>query len=179
MPLRRIDDPRDRKPQSKQRINEMIRVPQVRVISDEGTQLGVMSTYEALNTARQSGLDLVEVASDSKPPVCRIMDYGKFLYQQKKKQTKQNVHQTKLKEVRFRPKTGEHDLQVKLNQAKEFLHHKDKVQVTVIFNGRELAHIDEGEKVLERVLQELDEFAKVESPAKRAGKRIVCTLAPR
>jgi len=157
----------------------MIKVPQVRVISDEGMQLGVMPTFEALNTARQAGLDLVEVAPDSKPPVCRIMDYGKFMYQQKKKQTKQTVHQSKIKEVRFRPKTGEHDLQVKFNQAKEFLLHKDKVQVTVIFSGRELAHIDEGEKILERVLQELDELAKIESPPRRAGKRIVCTLAPK
>jgi len=177
MTLRRMEQPRD--PKDKQRINEMIRVPQVRVISAEGEQLGVMSSADALAAARQQGLDLVEVAADSKPPVCRIMDYGKFKYQQKKRLAKQHTHQSKLKEVRLRPKTGDHDLQVKIGKAREFLSNKDKVQLAVTFKGRELAHIDEGEKVMNQVIIALEEIGKIEAPPKRADKRIVCTLAPK
>ena len=177
MTLRRMEQPRD--PKDKQRINEMIRAPQVRVISAEGEQLGVMSSADALTAARQQGLDLVEVASDSKPPVCRIMDHGKFKYQQKKKLAKQHTHQSKLKEVRLRPKTGDHDLHVKLTKAREFLTNKDKVLISVTFKGRELAHIDEGEKVMKQVLADLEDIGKLEAPPKRADKRIVCTLAPK
>ena len=177
MTLRRMEQPRTTK--DKQRINELIRVPQVRVISAEGEQLGVMSSADALATARQQGLDLVEVAADSKPPVCRIMDYGKFKYQQKKKLAKQHTHQSKLKEVRLRPKTGDHDLQVKIGKAREFLTNKDKVQLSMTFKGRELAHINEGERVMNQVITALEEIGKVEAPPKRADKRIVCTLAPK
>ncbi|MGL6196111.1 MAG: translation initiation factor IF-3 [Thermoguttaceae bacterium] len=162
-----------------QRINEMIRVPQVRVISDEGEQLGIMSTGEALHAARAAGLDLVEVASDAKPPVCRIMDYSKFKYQQKKRLGKQQTHQSKLKELRLRPKTGEHDLQVKIKQAKDFLTHKDKVLISVMFKGRELAHIEEGEKMMTQIVTELEPVGKLESPPKHQGKRITCTLCPK
>jgi len=164
---------------SQPRINEMIRIPQVRVISAEGEQLGVMSSHDALNLARNAGLDLVEVASDAKPPVCRIIDYSKFKYQQKKKQGKQHVHQSKLKELRLRPKTGDHDLQVKINKAKEFLSGKDKVLISVMFKGRELAHIDEGEKMMAHVIAELEAFGKIESPPKQQGKRIACTFIPK
>jgi translation initiation factor IF-3 len=174
-----MDSPRDNKDFGKQRVNESIRIPQVRVISADGAQLGILNTSEALALARQAGLDLVEVATDSKPPVCRIMDYGKFRYQQKKRQTKQHTHQSKLKEVRLRPKTGEHDITVKINKAREFLNNKDKVQITVSFKGRELAHIDEGEKVLKHLIAELDDISKIESPPKRAEKRIICTLTPK
>ncbi len=179
MALRRMDN-RERDTKDKQRTNEAIRVPQVRVISAEGEQLGIMATREALELARQAGLDLVEVAANDKPPVCRIMDYGKFRYQQKKKLTKQHTHQTKLKEVRLRPKTGEHDILVKVNKIKEFLANKDKVQITITFKGRELAHVDEGQKVLHQIVAELEEVAKVEAPPKRVSdKRIACTLAPK
>jgi len=157
----------------------MIRIPQIRVISAEGEQLGVMSTFDALNLARNAGLDLVEVASDAKPPVCRIIDYSKFKYQQKKKQGKQHVHQSKLKELRLRPKTGDHDFQVKINKAKEFLGGKDKVLISVMFKGRELAHIDEGEKMMAHVIAELEAFGKLESPPKQQGKRITCTFIPK
>jgi len=161
------------------RINEMIRIPQVRVVSAEGEQLGVMSSQEALTAARNVGLDLVEVAPDSKPPVCRIMDYGKFKYQQKKKITKQVVHRTKVKEIRVRPKTGEHDIQVKMKQAREFLVQKDKVLISVIFRGRELAHIEEGQKLIDQLLEQLEDVSKVEVPPKHLGKRITCTVAPK
>lgn len=161
------------------RVNEMIRIPQIRVISAEGEQLGIMSTHEALNIARNGGLDLVEVASDAKPPVCRIIDYSKFKYQQKKKQAKQHVHQSKLKELRLRPKTGGHDLQVKINKAKEFLGDKDKVLISVMFKGRELAHIEEGEKMMEHIITELEPLGKLESSPKQQGKRITCTFTPK
>ena len=163
----------------KQRINEQIRVPQVRVVSAEGEQLGVMNTQDALAAARQAGLDLVEVAADSKPPVCRIMNYGKFKFEQKKKLAKHQTHQAKLKEVRFRPKTGDHDIQVKIHKAREFLVNKDKVQLSITFKGRELVHIEEGEKVLNHVLEALDDVGKIEAAPKRAEKRVVCTLAPK
>ena len=176
MALRRTNVPRENK--DKQRINERIRVPQVRVITEEGEQLGVMSTADALDKARQAGLDLVEVAADSKPPVCRIMDYGKYRYQQKKRQGK-HVHQSKLKEVWLHPKTGEHDLLVKVNKAREFLENKDKVQIVVKFRGRENAHVEEGSKVLYRMIALLEDVGKIEIPPKGAHRQILCTLAPK
>lgn len=176
MTHRRMDSGNHR---NQQRINEMIRISQVRVVSAEGEQLGIMNTPDALATARSAGLDLVEVAPDAKPPVCRIMDYGKFKYQQKRKQSKQPTHQSKLKELRVRPKTGDHDLQVKINKARDFLEHKDKVLISVTFKGRELAHIDEGQKVIQHIIAELEEVGKLESPPKHLGKRIQCTLTPK
>ncbi len=124
-------------------------------------------------------MDLVEVAPNERPPVCRIMDYGKFKYQQKKKQNRTHTHQSKLKEIRVRPKTGEHDIQVKLNQARAFLAHKDKVIVSVIFRGRELAHIEEGRKVIDHVIKDLEDIGKVEASPAHQGKRIVCILVPK
>lgn len=124
-------------------------------------------------------MDLVEVAPNERPPVCRIMDFGKFKYQQKKKQTKGHVHHTKTKEIRVRPKTDEHDIQTKVAQARGFLLHKDKVVVSVVFRGRELAHVEEGRKVIDHLIKELDEVAKLESPPSHQGKRIVAILAPR
>jgi translation initiation factor IF-3 len=178
MTQRRID-PRSHDNKNQHRINEMIRISQVRVVSAEGEQLGVMSTSEAIAQARAGGLDLVEVAPDAKPPVCRIMDYGKFKYQQKKRQTKQVVHRTKIKQLRLRPKTGDHDVQVRLKQARDFLVHKDKVQIFVMFRGRELAHIEEGQKLIEHMIEQLEDVAKVEAPPKRMEKRVMCTLAPK
>ncbi len=161
------------------RVNEMIRIAQVRVISDEGEQLGVMTSAEALAKARAAGLDLVEVAPAAKPPVCRIMDYGKFKYQQKKRVAKQQTNKTQLKELRLRPKTGDHDVQVKVSKAREFLAKKDKVILSVIFRGREMAHISEGEKLLQAVIAQVEDVAKIEAPPKQMGKRIWCTLAPK
>jgi translation initiation factor IF-3 len=149
------------------------------VIAADGVQLGVIPTAEALDRAREAGLDLVEVAPNESPPVCRIMDFGKFKYQQKKKQHKTHVHQTKVKEIRLRPKTGEHDVDTKVNQARTFLSHKDKVIVSVVFRGRELAHIEEGQRVMKALIEKLDEVAKVESGPQQMGRRLVCTLAPK
>jgi translation initiation factor IF-3 len=176
----RRTDPRSHENKSQHRINELIRVSQVRVVSAEGEQLGVMSTTEAIAAARLAGLDLVEVAPEAKPPVCRIMDYGKFKYQQKKRQTKQQVNKTKIKQLRLRPKTGDHDIQVRLKQAREFLVHKDKVQIFVIVRGREVAHVDEGQKLIEHMIEQLEDVAKIETPPKRMeNKRVMCVLAPK
>jgi translation initiation factor IF-3 len=149
------------------------------VITDEGEQLGIMSSSEALDKARQAGLDLVEVDANSKPPVCRIMDYGKYRYQKKKRESKHHVHQSKLKEVWLHPKTGDHDLLVKVNKAREFLTNKDRVQIVVKFRGRENAHIEEGSKVLFRMIEMLEDVGKIEVPPKSAQKQMLCTLAPK
>ena len=163
----------------KQRINEQIRITPVRVIGADGTQLGILATDEALRQARALDLDLVEVAPAERPPVCRIMDFGKFKYQQKKRQHKGHAHQIKIKEIRVRPKTGDHDIQVKVNKAREFLGQKDKVIVTVVFRGRELAHVDEGRKVIDDVLAQLADVSKIEAPPVHHGRRMICTLAPK
>ena len=163
----------------KNRINELIRVPSVRVIGADGTQLGVMATNVAISTAREADLDLVEVAPTETPPVCRIMDYGKFKYQQKKRLNKTHTHQSKIKEIRVRPKTGEHDIEVKVGRAREFLEHKDKVIISVVYRGRELAHLQEGRKVIDEILAQLGDLCRVESPPAQFGKRLVCTIAPK
>jgi translation initiation factor IF-3 len=149
------------------------------VISDDGTVIGVLETAEALQRAREAGLDLVEVAPQEKPPVCRIMDFGKFKYQKKKRQHKGHTHHSKNKELRLRPKIGDHDLMTKVNRAKEFLEQKDKVVFSVIFRGRENAHIDEGYKLVERLNKELDGIAKLEQQPQMHGRRIVVIYAPK
>jgi len=141
--------------------------------------LGVVPTGKAMELAREVGLDLVEVAPGERPPVCKIMDYGKFKYDQKKKVAKQKTHQVQVKEIRVRPKTGDEDIRVKVRKAREFLEEKDKVQVNVLFRGRELAHIDEGRRVMEEVLQLLDDVAKVEKSPSMEGKRLTALVAPR
>ena len=161
------------------RINDQIRVSPVRAISNDGKQLGIITTEEALTIAREAGLDLVEVAPDERPPVCRVMDYGKFKYQQGKKQHQGKVHHTKTKEIRLRPKTGQHDIDFKVKQAMTFLESKDKVQVSVVFRGREIVHVEEGRRVMAGVIDRLLELAKIEVPPSQQGRRIVCTLAPK
>ena len=161
------------------RINEQIRITPVRVIDQDGKQLGVIPTKDAIETARRAGFDLVEVAPESKPPVCRILDFGKFKYDKNKRMHKTKQHQMKLKEIRLRPRTGQHDIEFKLKQAIGFLEHKDKVQVTVVFRGRELAHIEEGEKVLEQIIEVLSEHGKLEGTPSRQLRRIMCTITPK
>ena len=180
MTQRRTDNRNNDNKSQQHRTNEMIRISPVRVVSAEGEQLGVMNTSEAIFAAKSAGLDLVEVAPEAKPPVCRIMDYGKFKYQQKKRQTKQQVNRTKIKQLRLRPKTGDHDVQVRLKQARDFLVHKDKVQIFVVFRGRELAHVEEGQKLMEFMIEQLEDVAKIETPPKRMeNKRVMCVLAPK
>jgi len=163
----------------KHRINEQIRVTPVRVIGADGTQLGILPTAQALAAAREAELDLVEVAPAETPPVCRIMDFGKFKYQQKKRQHKGHTHQTKIKEIRVRPKTGDHAIDVKVGRAREFLEHKDKVIVSVIYRGRELAHLQEGRRVIDEILEKLSDVGRVEAPPAQHGRRLVCTMAPK
>lgn len=160
-------------------MNEQIRTSPVRVIAADGRQLGILPIEQALEQARLNNLDLVEVAPNDRPPVCRIMDYGKFKYQQKKRQHKSHTHQVKIKEIRVHPKTGEHDIRVKVNRAREFLEHKDKVLLSVVFRGRELAHIDQGRKVMDEILAQLEDLGRIESVPTQQGRRIVCTLAPK
>ena len=125
-------------------------------------------------------MDLVEVAPNERPPVCRIMDHGKFKYQQKKRQhSRKTAHHTRNKEIRIRPKTGQHDIDFKVAHAREFLEHKNKVTISVIFRGRELAHTEEGAKVLENVVGQLSDISKVEMRPSRQGRRLVCILAPK
>jgi translation initiation factor IF-3 len=160
-------------------VNDQIRVTPIRVIGADGEQLGIIPTEEALQSAKDSGLDLVEVAGKEEPPVCRIMDYGKFKYQQSKKLTKGHSHTTRTKEVRLRPKTGQHDIDFKVKQAIHFLSHRDKVQVSVVFRGREIAHVEEGHRVMKEVVEKLSEHGKVETPPMQQGRRIVCTISPK
>ena len=159
-------------------MNEQIRITPIRLIGAEGEQHGIVPTAQALEMAREAGLDLVEVADKERPPVCKIMDYGKFKYAQSKK-AHQKTHQQKLKEIRVRPKTGDHDVETKIQQAKKFLEHNDKVQVNVLFRGREMQHIEEGQRVMNQVLEALMDFCKLESPARMEGKRMVALLAPK
>jgi len=152
----------------------------VRLIGANGEQLGVVPTSQALELAREANLDLVEVAPQERPPVCKILDYGKFRYTQSRKGAKTaKVHQAKLKEIRVRPKTGTHDVDTKINQARRFLEHKDKVLVNVLFRGRELQHIEEGRRIIDGILEKLIDVAKVEKPPSMEGKRMTAMLAPK
>lgn len=139
----------------------------------------MISRDEALEQAREAGLDLVEVAPQENPPVCRIMDYGKFKYQQKKRQHKGHTHHGKNKEIRLRPKIGDHDFMTKANRARKFLKDRDKVICSVIFRGRENAHVDEGFKLVDRLVEELEDVSKIEQEAAMHGRRIVIILSPK
>ena len=154
------------------RVNENIRVREVRVIGADGEQLGVMPPEVAIEQAKEIGLDLVEVAANSRPPVCRIMDYGRYKYEQKKKKTGKNrqAHTAALKEVKLRPGTDMHDLNFKLNNARRFLMDGDKVKVTVMFRGREMVHRERGRKQLDKVAGLLKPIAKMENPPRMEGR---------
>jgi len=162
-------------------VNERIHAREVRLISADGQQLGIMSTYEALNAARQAGMDLVEVSPNADPPVCKIMDYGKYKYQASKKtqEGKKKTRTLQIKEIRLRPHTDEHDLGFKVRNMKKFLEKKDKVKVSVLFKGREMAYMDAGRALLERIAQEVDELGSVEQPPTREGWRLTMVLVPK
>ncbi len=176
----RFDDRAARQRVQEPRINRRIRVPEVRVIADDGEQLGIMNTHDALRQAESLGLDLVEVSPMAKPPVCKIMDYGKFKYQQKRKtaEAKKKQQVIELKEVKFRPKTDVHDFDVKVNRLKRFLAEGNKGKVTVMFRGREIVHQEIGFDVLKRVSDVLKEDALVESPPRMEGRQLVMILGP-
>lgn len=161
------------------RVNEQIRISPVRVVNGDGSMLGIIPTSKALELAREQELDLVEVAPNERPPVCKIMDFGKFKYEQKKRASKQKQHQVQIKEIRVRPKTGEHDIEVKVKRAREFLDQKDKVLVNVMFRGRELAHIEEGRRVMDEVLKALEDVSKLEKTPSMENRRMQAILAPK
>jgi len=167
--------------EEKIRANEQIRAREVRVIDAEGRQLGIMSLRDALAAARERDLDLVEVAPNAKPPVCRIMDLGKFKYQQKKKAqaAKKKQHIIQVKEVRMRPKIEEHDYQVKLKHLRRFLEEGNKAKINVRFRGRELAFVDAGRQVLNRIIHDLSDVAVVEKLPDMEGRSMIMVLAPK
>jgi len=162
------------------RANRNIRVPEVRVINEEGEQLGVMATQDAQRLADEAGLDLVEVSPTARPPVCRIMDFGKFKYEQSKKQraSKKKQHSAQIKEVKFRPKTEEHDYQFKKRHAEEFLEKHHKVKVTMMFRGREMDHRERGELLLRRLVEDLGHVGTVEREPRFEGRLMVMYMSP-
>jgi len=161
------------------RCNEQIRISPIRLIDENNQQIGIVDLKEGLAQAREVGLDLVEVAPQSRPPVCRILDYGKWKYSQQKKEQKAKAkrHEAELKEIRIRtPRIGEHDLGIKINHAREFLERGDRVQFTLRFRGRELAHVDEGERVFEQIRACLADVSKIERGRRREGRQITMVL---
>ncbi len=162
-------------------MNDKIRAPEVRVIGHDGEQLGIIPIRKALELAAQEHLDLVEVAPNAEPPVCKIMDYGKFKYQQNKRSQEAKKKQTviQVKEVKIRPKTDEHDLQVKIRHIKRFLAQKDKAKITILFRGREIAYSDQGYKLLDRIREELKDEVVIEQQPKMEGRNLVMIMAPK
>ena len=166
---------------SKININKNIRAKEVRVIDPDGNQIGVIPTYKAIAVANDFGLDLVEVSPNANPPVCKIMDYGRYKYEQtkKKQEAKKKQATFQLKEIKLRPKTDEHDLKTKIGHIKKFIERKDKVKVTVIFRGREITLSQLGRDLLERVAQETEEIASVEQHPKFEGRTMIMVLSPK
>ncbi len=171
---------RDRERERDLRVNHRIRVPQVRLIGADGSQLGVIATPDAMKMARESGLDLVEISPQANPPVCKILDYGKYKYEKKKKaqEAKKKQIVVKVKEIKLRPNTEDHDLDFKVKHARRFIEDGDKAKFTVVFRGREMAYTDLGRKLMERVLDQLKDVAKVEHPPTMEGKSMIMIMAP-
>lgn len=162
-------------------MNEMIRAKEIRVVDEEAGQLGIMAPEEALAIAREKDMDLVEVAPTANPPVCRIMNYGKFQYQKSKRahEAKKNQKQVVVKEVKFRPKTEEHDFQFKKNHILRFLSEGNKAKATVVFRGREMTHQELGRRLMDRLIDELKETAEVERAPKMEGYALVTIFMPK
>lgn len=161
------------------RLNHEIRHRKVRLIAEEGGQIGIVSLREAMHAARAMDLDLVEVAADADPPVCRLMDYSKFLYeQQKKQQEARQARRTEVKEIRLRPKTDDHHLGIKVKQAERFLEDGAKVKVRILFRGREITYPEIGRELLDKVVERLEGTAQVESRPKMQGRTMLMVLAP-
>ncbi len=165
------------------RVNRQIKAKEVRLIDENGKQIGIVPLKEALAIAEEKGLDLVEVAPQANPPVCKIMDYGKFKYEMKKKERearkKQREHQIEVKDIRMKVRIEEHDLQVKLKHMREFLEDGDKVRVRIRFRGRENVHPELGDRLYKRIVEELQDLAEVEIPPKKEGQFLTFVLAPK
>ncbi len=158
-------------------MNERIRVPEVRVIDENGENLGVLATDKAIAIAKERKLDLVEVAPQASPPVCKIVDFGKYYYQQEKRERKQQ-HRSKLKEIKLTIKIGEHDFQTKLNRVREFLSNGDMVRISIFFRGREIIHATKGHELLRRVEEEVKDIARVEGQPMAKGKILQMMVVP-
>ncbi|NPV27097.1 MAG: translation initiation factor IF-3 [Firmicutes bacterium] len=163
------------------RINEDIRAREIRLVSETGEQLGIMSVRDALKVAQEKGLDLVEVAPTAKPPVCRIMDYGKFKYEQSKREREARKKQRviNIKEIKMRPNIEEHDFQVKVKNVARFLEDGDKVKVTVMFRGREISHAELGQELCARLAEAVKDLAAVEREPKVEGRNMIMILSPK
>jgi translation initiation factor IF-3 len=161
-------------------LNERIRSPQVRLVGADGEQIGVVTTQEALQRAREADLDLVEVAPQANPPVCRIMDYGKFKYERdiRQKEARKKQSRTELKEIKFRPKIDAHDYGTKKGHVERFLRGGHKVKVTIMFRGREMTHTELGRKILDRLVGDLGEMVTVESMPKQEGRNMIMVISP-
>ncbi len=172
----------DRRPPERDttRINERIRVPEVRVIGDDGSQVGVMQIDDALKYAQERDLDLVEVAPESKPPVCRVLDYSKYKYElaQKQKAARKHQKQIVIREIKFRPKIAEHDYATKKGHVQRFLRHRDKVKITIMFRGREQSHPERGKMILDRLASELEDLAQIEQRPNLEGRNMTMVLGP-
>ncbi|QJA06794.1 translation initiation factor IF-3 [Thermosulfurimonas marina] len=162
------------------RINEQIRAREVRLIGPDGKQIGIVPLREALARAEEYGLDLVEVAPQASPPVCKIMDYGQFLYQEAKKakEAKKRQSQVELKEIKVRPKTEEHDLQTKIRHIRRFLEDNNKVKIRVFFRGREIVHPELAQKVLQKIQEAVKDLGQVEMAPRMEGRQMIMILAP-
>ncbi|MCZ6580716.1 MAG: translation initiation factor IF-3 [Nitrospirales bacterium] len=165
----------------KQRVNHLIRAPEVRVIGPDGEQLGILKTPDALRQAKDLGYDLVEVAPNSDPPVCRIMDHGKFKYEQSKKEHKSRQHQksTQVKEIKFRPRTDTHDLETKVRQIRGFLADGNKTKIIVMFRGREMANQELGRQAMRKVMENLMEAGTIETQPRMEGRNLFMVVAPK
>jgi len=172
----------DRQPPERDqtRINERIRVPEVRLIDETGAQVGIMKTPDALRYAQERDLDLVEVAPDARPPVCRVLDYSKYKYEQAQKQKAARKHQQQIviREIKLRPKIAQHDYDTKKGHVLRFLNHKDKVKVTIMFRGREMAHPERGEALLNRLVEDLGDAAVVDQRPQQDGRNMTMLLSP-
>jgi translation initiation factor IF-3 len=172
----------DRRPPERDstRINERIRVPEVRLIDENGEQVGVMRTNDALRYAQERDLDLVEVAPDARPPVCRVLDYSKYKYEQaqKQKQARKHQQQITIREIKFRPKIAENDYKTKKGHVERFLRHKDKVKITIMFRGREVTHPERGVMILDRLAEELSDIGVVEQRPLQDGRNMTMMLGP-
>jgi len=164
----------------KYRVNEQIKAKEVRLIDPDGKQIGIVSLPEALRYAEDYGLDLVEIASTANPPVCKIMDFGEFLYQEAKKakEAKKKQKQIEIKEIKLSPKTDKHDLEVKIRHILRFLEDENKVRIRIVFKGREIAHPEMADRVLQAILEAVKDKAQIESPPKTEGKQMITVIAP-
>lgn len=163
------------------RINRQIRAPRVRVIGSDGRQVGLLAVRDAIALAEKENLDLVEIAPNADPPVCKIIDYGKYRYDQtkKEKESKKSQHQIKVKEIKLKPNIDDHDFLTKQRQAKEFLEKGNKVKITCFFRGREVMYPELGEAVMKKMSEGLEEVGMIESPSKLLGKTMIVVIAPR